>query len=422
MPAEAMDVYAQRLSRELSGTHPPTVCLGCLRSFWTAHFDSDMRAANIHILRRDHHEFWDAIMAFLTSEHTANPPNEFEFSLRSSTRECLLCDQTSPFPVDERHFRPLYAIIRGIFRLGCPFATVSLDDGSAHDPGCSPVLWPASAHDLMPHGPGPTLAWALQQLRALDRGDLHMFRTVWSHCGQELMPFLMNDNSRLSFMGSACTIIHLARDAKQASDEAGRFDADEASHRVESPISLLVLISTILTTSPGLLLTAERLFGDCELPFAKALDTAVAAWDRDPHPRGDVLLESLICLRLIASHVLDPPAGVFACLHRLLVRIPKSHTCAYAPCGARREDLGRRLQRCAGCRVFRYCSRGCQRGHWRSARNSHQLLCAALGQITGETPIDKMTAQAFAEACSARFDVQWASSMASLLMACWFGL
>jgi len=60
-----------------------------------------------------------------------------------------------------------------------------------------------------------------------------------------------------------------------------------------------------------------------------------------------------------------------------------------------------KLMRCARCRVVQYCSRECQRSHWKSVILPHKVVCATLARIQDISPfaIGDNDAQAFSLAC-----------------------
>ena len=59
--------------------------------------------------------------------------------------------------------------------------------------------------------------------------------------------------------------------------------------------------------------------------------------------------------------------------------------------------------RCANCRVPQYCSRDCQRVHWKEEIRPHKAVCAILTHVRKICPFDivtgKLDAAAFAAAC-----------------------
>jgi len=60
-----------------------------------------------------------------------------------------------------------------------------------------------------------------------------------------------------------------------------------------------------------------------------------------------------------------------------------------------------KLMRCARCRVVQYCSRECQRSHWKSVILPHKVVCAALARIQDISPFASgdYDAHAFSLAC-----------------------
>ena len=53
----------------------------------------------------------------------------------------------------------------------------------------------------------------------------------------------------------------------------------------------------------------------------------------------------------------------------------RDRPCSCAACGKEPSATGKRLQVCAGCRSVSYCSKQCQREHW---KNGHKAECERL--------------------------------------------
>jgi len=60
-----------------------------------------------------------------------------------------------------------------------------------------------------------------------------------------------------------------------------------------------------------------------------------------------------------------------------------------------------KLMRCSRCRAFQYCSRECQRAHWKDEIRPHKAVCATLTRINNAYPFytGEPNAQAFSVAC-----------------------
>ena len=56
-------------------------------------------------------------------------------------------------------------------------------------------------------------------------------------------------------------------------------------------------------------------------------------------------------------------------------RTPAQDFCSCGACGKEPSATGKRLQVCAGCRSVSYCSKQCQREHW---KNGHKAECERL--------------------------------------------
>jgi hypothetical protein len=53
-----------------------------------------------------------------------------------------------------------------------------------------------------------------------------------------------------------------------------------------------------------------------------------------------------------------------------------------AQCGAARRKNNKKLQRCAGCGLIRYCSRECQKAHWK-VQHRHECPAALADDAAG---------------------------------------
>lgn len=69
-------------------------------------------------------------------------------------------------------------------------------------------------------------------------------------------------------------------------------------------------------------------------------------------------------------------------LYDALVTARHGRTCAAPGCGRHEHEVGKCLHRCAVCGVVRYCSRECQKLHWKAERRPHRAVCSVIARLS----------------------------------------
>ncbi|KZV83056.1 hypothetical protein EXIGLDRAFT_728992 [Exidia glandulosa HHB12029] len=59
-------------------------------------------------------------------------------------------------------------------------------------------------------------------------------------------------------------------------------------------------------------------------------------------------------------------------------------------CGKHPRELGPggKLQRCGGCKFVQYCSKECQKRHWKFSTYPHKAVCAQLKNLLAVAPFE----------------------------------
>lgn len=111
---------------------------------------------------------------------------------------------------------------------------------------------------------------------------------------------------------------------------------------------------------------------------AELAELLVMAYESRGTPRAQLPAD----LQQYCAQKFTQIGGAQNVLHELLDSARNLRACAAPGCGHRERGGERRLNRCASCGVFRYCSKECQRAHWKAVRKSHKEVCVALATLS----------------------------------------
>lgn len=257
------------------------------------------------------------------------------------------------------------------------------------------TLWPTSARDLLPYGAKASLAGLLHWFDTEESAEIVNGLTgVLSICRRELMPELIDDErTRTAFVASVCR--HL--DTAAAAHRRLRRPADWDKRHDRRPayrISSICLLLQLIATGPGSDTASWA-------RFARGFEGALlASFDGARRALGPCASHELLALFAVSTHEAlgTPPERMPAPLREYALRframeddpyqrlfnqllnVSRTVGCCAPGCATHPHDIGEggKMQRCSGCRLLQYCSRECQKRHWKQERWPHKAVCARL--------------------------------------------
>jgi len=102
-----------------------------------------------------------------------------------------------------------------------------------------------------------------------------------------------------------------------------------------------------------------------------------------------------------SQRLADPKEDPYARFYRIASLFSRKSRCSVRGCQRSSELEAPKLMRCARCRAVQYCSRECQRLHWKDELQPHKAACSILARIQDVSPfsVGENDAQAFSVAC-----------------------
>ncbi|EJD50282.1 hypothetical protein AURDEDRAFT_160817 [Auricularia subglabra TFB-10046 SS5] len=403
-----MDVLLDLLEpifQGLADPRNPDVCSACAVRVHN-HFMTDIKVF-ARFLSRHHHTLLSRIMAFLIVERSSVLPLVAE--LHASFRRCPRRRDPQHVAISEEYHFDLASPIHShsVISALCPLVSTSivLTPDALMKRKFGRRFWPTGMDDLLPGGvDGP--AGLLFHFTTLgDSQVFGIFVQTFILCRSRIYPHVMVDPVRSTFVSALCSHLSSYTDDLLDPNVNLRFPAVQ--------IQWLTL-----------LLNSIRQLGNSEWPRWRSLfsghERQVIASIRcverlsiDPnakHILRDFALEmyrslGIHCLCGIPLHLAEHVyqryraiGGPFGYFKGLLHGLSARTICSGPQCPKQPHEDSGRLFRCGRCMLFRYCSRQCQKDHWRHAAYPHKAVCHLLRDVKEVTALCT-TATEFEAAC-----------------------
>ncbi|KZV81635.1 hypothetical protein EXIGLDRAFT_730822 [Exidia glandulosa HHB12029] len=331
---------------------------------------------------------------------------------REETRRCIaaaLAKCSNPFGRKKQHAHAtlgllagdnLLHIVIGLFFELIDYCLSDSDRRLVHSQRFSSRgLWPCSTEDLLPFGPQQSFLSLVHWL-AVREDTLVMtaFEDIFLACRDELAPVIMQDTNRRLFANAIVYQLHNALNwlkrerAKGNPPGPGNFSPQVRIFTLNG-----VLYNILRTLSPDQQLlsgTPVPLVKGYELDLLKCIEEALDLVELGEERNrlisvattlhgsvGTLFEERPGDLRLPILSRSGHAGHAANVLHRMIYGLRQQHACGAADCTVRERDVGRRLQRCAGCGILQYCSKDCQRRDWKVSETPHKAVCASLKRL-----------------------------------------
>lgn len=413
----------QSEAKKLKDPHKPTTCPACLLQFSIA-FEADRNLRETAQVAC--HDFWNACITAITVQRSTDDVNALRHQLQRNVRACRRQDVHGDPPrlVARDLSDPVHMFIHSLYVLlgSCLMPT---DGGhsaiyNSRDPkkafGNRPGLWPALLSDLVPFGerrsaeahvrwacelfsPAPFMAmlpmlmgcrsvlfpsllepglrerilWYITQSLHADQGhDAYQWpESVQSQCTRpSSLPWWMTLSSRCSVEVTVIFMNTVFCGADSNADDAARFTL--GFERAVLPA----------------LNTALEIHSTTGLRNGVAETTNLARWTLLLFSRMDGPKSAQRDLHEAARREMERPTymGIditqspHQLVHHALIKLYQKRTCSALSCGksVHEASAGKSLPLCSGCKFTQYCSKECQRAHWKDKMFPHKVICPIL--------------------------------------------
>lgn len=385
----------------------PNVCPACLEGFNRRYLTSGWEA-HVRTLRRRHHDFLTSAMSFLTTSVAPSVRVTQESLLKSAMEACQ--DRSESHQACVHRVQSFRAIVTTVASVLSSIVHMTLAPTTIEaTPVFSRRLWPRSAAQLLPAGPASAVRSFLFWLLHPGIQPYYAFTALLRVCRTELISFVLDDNNRRALFDIICdrfdSFAKYYPGFVRSSDQTG---IDECFDLLTGAVALFnsVKICHCRTTSKD----DRRTFIDgADMRLIEHLRTAISQL-----PDGRLQSEiKHIGLFLFLALESDPatlphcflPGSVddqtmedsaVKMIRLELLRISRVRDCTRPGCAGR--DNGQPLFHCGSCRVYRYCSKDCQREHWKSRYLPHKVACPQIRDFLASVNLDQ-EADEFVAAC-----------------------
>ena len=375
--------------------------------------DSDGKSFPKVTIVKDCHDFWVEAMRVLTSMATPADDEAVRTDLFHALKACPI-HRSEPLSDSEDRVGRLVDDLSTMLSicLASNFKTSFVGNPTKFRANGA---WPTSTADVLPgESAFSSLVGLVQCWIRHGDADMHwllayVFRLpIYSISAAALMKvratFLPVFSARLSALGQS--ILTLESDEKD-----GVLDPDS-----ERMATLLNLGCAILHTFPQAKASRREFVIDNEAELLAALDDAhrgatqhhqllcldmidsIRIGFMDPNRRPDDKTMSAMVTEMSANLRDEDPYTRF---YTMASGCSKQSKCGTCSCHGYGDVEGVKLLRCSGCRAFRYCSKQCQRAHWKDPILPHSAVCAFLTRMQDIAPYhnETMDKHAFSVAC-----------------------
>ncbi|EJD32877.1 hypothetical protein AURDEDRAFT_178028 [Auricularia subglabra TFB-10046 SS5] len=368
-------------------------------------------------------------MAFLTRDRSGAPSSALEHVSRAVIHAC-------PFNSSPLHRR----CVATYASADCSFTVVTSLSLVVND--CFPTLsnrsvaakkfkfgsaWPARAQDLLPLGCQGFLA-LLRWILLIDHMSVVVTLTrVYLWCRPAFYTEFEKSSSREWFRTVILSRYRLSLSQLVASASGSATGTPESSLNMCTVSTMLSFIPDFGRDEWPMWL---RLFDDgCAAQLLSFVYTAIPLISEERAPIAahlrDLAVDLHGCVNIdyfgsMAPDVLRrfdednlSSCGRFGHFKSLLERVASRRFCSAPDCPVVNEPYGstsgndsQRRFRCGSCRLLQYCSRECQRRHWRNALQPHRDVCSTLRDLR-EHATPEADVRKFRAACvAANIDVR----------------
>lgn len=402
-----MEPVVRRLALDLDDPAHPTFCIRCVEQVFSPGFENDR--ANARILRQGHRDFLSSALNYLTTPRAADDISTLQIYLDQTIRGCSRRASHAESALLVGDFLLDYAVfvlIRPI--CGClKDAPRMLKTQRFSQRG----LWPCNIDDILPRGPRETIAsfvfWITRaEAYPLSYSHFLLLETLNSlilACRSELVPVVMSEDIRPSFVDTLCRQLDLAVSARRSPLATGLGSAT-ISNTPALCIDVIALLLHELSSGMDMLYDPWlHLIQGQEHHVLRALDAAQSCLDpttavsaRGALARLQIQIYRQLDIQLpMHLQVLDSNSSSdrddpYVLLHEMLCIVTQRVSCCAPGCGKHPHEVSAgKLLSCGTCKMVQYCSRECQKQHWSRQGLPHRSACEPLRALLQVAPYSK---------------------------------
>ncbi|EJD38219.1 hypothetical protein AURDEDRAFT_172724 [Auricularia subglabra TFB-10046 SS5] len=254
--------------------------------------------------------------------------------------------------------------------------------------------WPSKIDDLFPLGPRDTVTALLTFGETLSHhAPMMSFKEILCLARPVVLPILASDPNRRRFLSIIIGLLGPINGVKYPPDHwlsSRDTPVEELAawflHAIlEGPGSHFSDHEQILGGDAAMLFAALAPAFN-KLPDSTPFISVFAAWyyllyKALPEPRAPLPIR--VVQWLGSWKGANKGTIVELSVHGALTRIVRTRACVYCGVSSLRNEDGKALSFCAGCKLVLYCSKECQRNHWagKGGRHPHKGACSILRRL-----------------------------------------
>jgi hypothetical protein len=391
------------------------LCLGCLRIAAGAILEIDQRTRASELmwrrtLRKKYAHVWTQIMAFITCPRDEPEMRAMDASILALSARCPHSQAASEGHALKNGSPPTLLAICCLSELVYRCLLDSDEKGTTPMPVpfSTTGLWPTKMTELHPRGPPLSIAVALE-LWTLCAGEyiVMLLTALVQTCPSVMAPLLVE--MRDVFVPVLCQNLQWAAQLLIAATPSS---TEGAWINMGAHLRFLRIIENLPVRA------CLKIFAGCQEIFGPMLCEVRRAITTHPPAPGIHTMDSnaggFIARALMIPEPPVPPTG----RQEYVAALPSSKDhytrflshfvglrgdvhCDLPSCNFQPQGAADRPLRCAGCGVGQYCSRACQKAHWKHPIIPHKEVCPLFDKIRVLTAGRWDDYVAFSDACKA---------------------
>ncbi|KZV78318.1 hypothetical protein EXIGLDRAFT_847638 [Exidia glandulosa HHB12029] len=397
-----MDPLARSIAVDMADPGGPSFCMACadclLRLVATA--DGREYKLNVRRMRTNCREFLSGAMYILTADHTPESRAALEARMQAITAICTFEPQgilPEAHPVFQERYSTLESPLEDMVELLYEFVSKCFVIGKIFAEGSSSLdrhgLWPATQSDVLPRGPARSLPALTYWLDTVFNAGVVAVTSSLLYCPGVLPALFEDENARKKLLRAFCHQLRAAASYHNSPVPENQRGGDDVGLRLE----VLSKLADCLCTGASRTGQFTDFVRGVEAEMLDAISVATPLSEdyatRMPFEKmalsiyGHCGIQPDSLPPSIRDQVISgytPYFDSYTVLYSNIAQATERRICADPACNRSQYDLqleGRRLLACGGCKVLKYCTRECQKQHWKTGIRPHRSTCANLQDV-----------------------------------------
>ncbi|EJD38218.1 hypothetical protein AURDEDRAFT_172723 [Auricularia subglabra TFB-10046 SS5] len=381
---------ADRYVAGLRNSRDPTICPQCFRDFGLSLIPNQSQLLR---LRAEFHMLFDSCLSVILTWFRLHSEEDLRRILAQNCHRCIV-------PAHRSSSLNLAVLPRAIYSTAYLIVILALDkgDNAPNKRACSNKnfsdrlgRWPSCVSQLFPLGEQETVSALLAFSETYTYSEpLSILAELVILTRSIVWPILAAEPNRRRLL---FIIVTLLNPPPGAGSPRGLFDNETVASvtnfltniRIGPDSRSYELVQLVRNDSDAAMLYYAVASALDKLPESSKAVTELALWCHLLYTAVPERIErpSVRALRWAEEHMEETQPSLGLSMHSTVCRLSRTRACIFCGISSIRQQDGKALSFCAGCKLVLYCSKSCQKQHWhgRCGRTPHKAACAILRRL-----------------------------------------